>query len=218
MRNSQPTTRSDHAPQVGRRPKPDVAPASNRHSRQVPSDREITLTSTAVWHAVLQLPTATEAKPPSCFHTLCALSSHTRLAAEQMWGRIHTLLNTTFASSGARKCLVGWGPSELDLCKSALFAPPSCKPKTWTCGTDPGQAAASILESVRQVRANTRLACLVINRATLADRAIRGRSANRAVLVTVHARRTYPWVKWREDNSSPRFHWGYGEILGWYAY
>ena len=124
MRNSQPTTRSDHAPQVGRRPKPDVAPASNRHSRQVPSDREITLTSTAVWHAVLQLPTATEAKPPSCFHTLCALSSHTRLAAEQMWGRIHTLLNTTFASSGARKCLVGWGPSELDLCKSALFAPP----------------------------------------------------------------------------------------------
>ena len=156
MRNSQPTTRSDHAPQVGRRPKPDVAPASNRHSRQVPSDREITLTSTAVWHAVLQLPTATEAKPPSCFHTLCALSSHTRLAAEQMWGRILTLLDTTFASSGARKCLVGWGPSELDLCKSALFAPPSCKAKTWTCGTDPGQAAASILESARQVRANTR--------------------------------------------------------------
>ena len=141
---------------MGRRPKPDVAPASNRHSRQVPSDREITLTSTAVWHAVLQLPTATEAKPPSCFHTLCALSSHTRLAAEQMWGRILTLLDTTFASSGARKCLVGWGPSELDLCKSALFAPPSCKAKTWTCGTDPGQAAASILESVRQLRANTR--------------------------------------------------------------
>ena len=203
---------------MGRRPKPDVAPAANRHSRQVPSDREITLTSTAVWHAVLQLPTATEAKPPSCFHTLCALSSHTRLAAEQMWGRILTLLDTTFASSGARKCLVGWGPSELDLCKSALFAPPSCKAKTWTCGTDPGQAAASILESVRQVRANTRLACLVINRATLADRATRGRSANTAVLVTVHARRTYPLVKWREDNFSPRFHWGYGEILGWYAY
>ena len=176
---------------MGRRPKPDVAPASNRHSRQVPSDREITLTSTAVWHAVLQLPTTTEAKPPSCFHTLCALSSHTRLAAEQMWGRILTLLDTTFASSGARKCLVGWGPSELDLCKSALFAPPSCKAKTWTCETDPGQAAASILESVRQVRANTRLACLVINRATLADRATRGRSANTAVLVTVHARRTY---------------------------